>query len=76
MLLQFLDAISAYLLTDIITVSLANVAVHVSPDNGKSAVKIVYKIGPKTLSCGTPDETSAIFMISRFTLTKKYLSAK
>ena len=69
---SLLDAISAFLLADVITVSLADVAVHVSPDNSKSAVKIA----PKTLPCGTSDEISTIFEISCFTLTKKYLAAK
>ena len=56
--------------------SSANVAVDVSMDNGKSAVKIVYKMRPKTLPCGTPDEISIIFIVSCFTFTKKYLSGK
>ena len=73
---NLLHAITAFLLTDIITVSSAILAVHVSPDNSKSAVKIVYKIVPKTLPCGTPDEMSTIFVISCFNLKKKYLSAK
>ena len=49
---SLLDAISAFLLTDIITVSSANVAVHVSPDNGKSEVKLCTKLDPRHYPAG------------------------
>ena len=44
--------ISGFLVTDITTVWSASTAVNVSPDNGKSAVKIVYKMDPKDYLVG------------------------
>lgn len=49
------DALSGFLSDANRVVSSAKVAIVVKDDTGKSAVKIRYNIGPRTIPCGTSD---------------------